>query len=409
MLDRIRSMLAEDHTLSVDEAVNHYVAEREEAIETAQERAADIREDVVAAMDDLEEALQHLREYEDEEDLAVVEDVAENVSRDRLRMIDGFDAPEDPESLHDAVETFVDDFQTMTQKESAVLDRIGDPARAVFDRLKALRKANDRLASHTTDGHETVRTRERLETLVDRYASVQEDIDALDTELDDLDTAAIRDEIAALEEELDALEDDPRNDRKRELEEAIAALEEERDTIRSRVARAARKMERGLKKLVYEARNGDVTLSRETITVLEDIVDGRVADEFTDPAADIGRAVEAARSALPDDLISDRQRERLEEGAETLTDLDSLRDDMEELTAKIGEKREALEEIAIDEEREDLEIRLEQARDRLKNRSGRREELRAKREKKQEELAAIRDEVEDMLNEALPGDHTVTG
>ncbi|MFB6076710.1 MAG: hypothetical protein ABEK12_01100, partial [Candidatus Nanohaloarchaea archaeon] len=138
MLDRLLSRFRDEMEVAADAAAEAFRAERADEIDGIREDVDRIRAAVEEAMDDLDAELAAFAGYDDPQGRDRIEDVVDNVAAERRRMIDDLDLPDDPGDLHDAIDGFVDDFVEMTQKESMILDAIGDAKRPVFDALDAV-------------------------------------------------------------------------------------------------------------------------------------------------------------------------------------------------------------------------------------------------------------------------------
>jgi chromosome segregation ATPase len=408
MLDRLRDLFQnppEQETLPPTDAVQRFTDENSHTLTAAEEEADTLQTVILDAVDDVADALKSLKTYD--HDNTRVDDVTTNIAVDRLRRIDTFAATDDPEKLHEAVTSLIGDLREVSRKEQAVLDHVNGPVKDVFGQIDALEDRADELEQFLTADYTVLQARQELEELAADWQQLRQARDDLKQELTDVDTDTPRSRIKDLDEQLTALDDSPEQQRKDNLEQELQGLQDERQQLRQDIASAASNMERGLKKLLYAARNSDVSLSADHIKILETIRDGRIAQEFTTPASDVAAAVNAAGDVIDQVDLGERQQRKFQDGADTLQDLDDMRRRMEGLQDDIVAKQDTLDELSIDEQRHDLKQDREQARRRLQDRIAEREQLENRIQDKTEEIAAVRQEIEELLNEHVYNEITV--
>lgn len=408
MLDRLRAILAagqEEHVISPDDAPDLYAEQRSAAMDEARATYQEHRDAVLDGLDQVNDALAELRTHEDE--LTVVEDVAANVAQDRQRAIGRFDPPEAPHAFHAAVADLVEGLQQVTPKEQKVLDRVGGPASQAFDMIRDLAEQVEQLGTFLDNEYQVVARYEQLTDLVEQLGDQQQELDTLQDELDAIDLDPLRADLETVEQELDALADDPRHDEKAAIQDEIADLEDDRDSYLQQIDTAMGQMERGLKKLLYAARNGDIQLDSEHLQILEAVKDGRLGQEYTPPAADVAAAVSAADAAITQVDLGDRQQEKFHTGAETLQDIDELREAINDLSEQIAAKQEELDAYSLAEEREELQREQERLEDRIADRAEQRNTLRQEVRETEAAIADTRQQIADLLNDALDADVTV--
>lgn len=402
MLDRLRTLFQEppeEKSLPITRAVDHFEDAAAEQITAAEEQEDVLRADIQEALSDVENALQALEEYD--HDNTRVADVTTNVAADRLRRINTFDVPDDPQQLFTALDTLIDDMRAVSRKEQAVLDHVDGPVKQVFRQVDDLEDHAEELEQFLDAEYSVVQARQELETLVDRWHRLREERDELEQELADIDIDAVRNDLRNVAQQLDDLADDPEQQEKEALEQDISDLEDRRDSLQQTVGSAASAMERGLKKLLYATRNGDVSLSHEHVQVLEAIRDGRVAQEFTPPAADVEAAVDAALDAIDQIDLGDRQQQKFQDGADQLRDLEDIRSEMERIEEQIDEKQEALDALSIDDRRAELKQERKRLQRTLQDRRDKQQQLEERIDEKEQAIADVRHEIEELLNDHL--------
>ncbi len=401
MLDRIAALLSGPGEVAVHpgEAAAFHAEEHADSIATAEERAAALRQDALDEVDAVRDALDALESVD--HDIQTVTDVTTNVARERRRAIESFDPPEDIAAFHDALSGMVDDWGQVTQKEQMVLDRAGDAVGDVFSRIADVEERVDTIATFLDTGYEVLARQDRLESLQDRYTELSERRAELSDEIDAIDLGDLREKSEAVQRELDDLADDPRHDEMAALREDIADLEAERDALASRVSGAASDMDRGLKKLLYAARNGDVSLPGPHLDPLQAVRDGRLLGADAPAPDDLADALAAARDRVDQVDLSDRQVRKFESAADTLQDLGTIRTDIQELEQQIQEKRDDLDGFSLAAERDELEREQQRIESRIQDRAATRKRLREEKREVAAEIDGVVDEMAEVLDGAV--------
>ncbi len=392
----------EQETLQPADAVERFEDENTDILTTAEQQANTLRDTISDAVTDVADALHDLKSYD--HDNTRVDDVTTNVAEDRLRILNNFDTSQDPEQLYDAVDSLIEELRAVSRKEQAVLDHVSGPVKEVFRQADALEERKDELGQFLDNEYSVLQARQELDDRMEQWTQLRQDHDQVQQKLDSIDTDAPRSRIKECDAELDALAEDPEQQQKEELEQEIRELQNERKQLRQDIAGAASDMQRGLKKLLYAARNGDVSLSADHLQVLETVRDGRVSQEFTTPAADVADAVTAAVDVVQQVDLGDRQQRKFRNGAEQLQELADIRSRMEKLQARIATKQEELDELTIEERRSKLERKREQARTVLQDRITKRGELEDRLQDIDAEIASVVDRMESLLNTHLHND-----
>ncbi|MDY6768526.1 MAG: hypothetical protein SVW02_00250 [Candidatus Nanohaloarchaea archaeon] len=387
VLDRVKARF--QGPLEVDEladAHDLFAEEKAAAIDAAEEELEQIQAEVDDALDELDERLQALEGYEDVEGRTAVEDVADNIVSDRRRMVAQFSVPDEPDELHAELDAFVDSFKEMKHKETEVLKLMGDDKKPVFDALDRVKELRDRAASFIDGEHQVLERHRTLQEQVQELQRLRERKEELEEELDGFDLAARREAVEEVEEQLDELHGSEAWEDYEELRDELDQAKEERQDVRSTIETAMNRMDRGLKKLLYEAGHGDVSIGTGK-EVLQDVRDGNVDAVLDRDPGIVEDAVEAATEALPDDLLGERQRDKFLDAADTLSDLASYADRLAELDDRVQALEEQVESHEAPQRENELSADLD-------DRGRELEEARKEKRKVREELEDVEDEIE---------------
>lgn len=410
MLDRIRTLLSTPEvTVPVDEALDTFREAKQAELDAARAEADTFHDDIHAALDEVGAALTALESYEHPDGHSMATDVVQNVARDRRRLLNRFDPDPAPGPLYDRTGELIEEFQTLTQKEAAILQRAAG-VDAPFDAMKTVKQLHDTLGRFLSRDYEVLEQYDELQSLLDEHTALNDDLAALEQELDDIDTAPLRSRIEEKETELE-------QHRQHDDWETYEALQEKQDELAaaqrdvvSRVETAAGKMERGLKKLLYAVEHDDLSLPEEYVSVLKGVRSGDILPGLWsgDTAEHVAAAAAAAVDALPDDLLGERQQQKFAAAAATLQDLPAMQEELADRRAEESEVADRLAEYSLEEQAASLEEELDALQQELQNAATRRSLLRDRREQKQEQRHDVKQRIADLLNEALRADVTLT-
>lgn len=401
VLDRLRARFQEPVDVPQLTAAPAVLAEeRADDIAAAEEQAEQLQQAAADAVAELAEELAALEGYEDGQGRTMVEDIVDNIVAERTRMVDELSLGGGAAAVYEEIDGFVDEFKTMKRKETEILKAIGDDKKPVFDALDAVKTQRDRLSTFLDGSYRVLERRETLEEAATELERLRERRQEVEEALDRTDLASTRERIEAVEAELEELHQGDTWRAYEELQEELAAVQEERKELRSTVLAAMNRMERGLKKLLYEADNGDMSLKADR-EILAAVRDGEVDAVLSrDPAA-VADAVDAARQALPADLLGDRQREKFMDGAATLVDLDEHVSTLDDLERRAASLEEQVENHQAPEEEDEIAAEIDDLQDQLDEQRQRRKELRSDLADIDADLHDVAQRIETELQEAF--------
>ncbi|MFB6167182.1 MAG: hypothetical protein ABEJ62_02880, partial [Candidatus Nanohaloarchaea archaeon] len=388
VLGKIRQLFGEREPVEVagtDSIPEVYSREKQQELEQARERADELHREAGQALDELEEFLEDLEDYSDEKDRSIVEDVVDNVAGERLRMIQEHDLPEDPRELHDSLQRFIEEFNSLKQKEAAVLEE-AHLGKELGNAIQDVQELQEEIDSFLEQDYRTVDTLEGLQDIADRREELRLDIDQLEMEKDEKQQQLEqkRQELKEVEQDVEDLTSSGRWNGYREQEEAVEELREELEGKEQEFRKAASRMERGMKKLVYQIENGDLE-PVDRLEVLKTIRDGDHEKLLERDPHEIVDAVEEATGVLPTDLLESSTHEKFMDGAEYLMELTNRHSDLYQLRDEIERKKQELEGHPVREQKQGLEKQKRQ--------------LRRDIEELAEEIAALEEQVEQKRQE----------
>jgi len=397
MLDGLKERLLKPRQVTVRDAADFFEQQRSHEIEAARDEAEKILPGVEDQLDDLTSRLTELKDYKDPDGHTAVEDVAQNFYRTRKRMIDHFDTTDDLEELHSRLATFIDEFQMMKQKENAVMERIGEPTNSIFQQLKTLRRENQRLRDFLDGDYLPVKRKERLEELLGEIRELEGQIKDREERLGSLAEEDIRDEKAKIEQRLDEHRKKDAWDEKESITQDIEAKREEQDSIQHSIDVAVSKLERGLKKLVYEAENGEISIEGEQLETLKRLQDGEVGDADT-----VTGALTSARERIREqDILEENEASRFLKASQTLLDLEAKRDRMEDIKSEISSLKDDRDSFSLAEKEQEIRDQIEEKKRELEDIEQERDRIKAAIREDRQKIEERTEAIHDLLNDAF--------
>lgn len=405
MIGRLLSLFKKEpvEVESLDRAPETFREQKQDELEDARQSAEDIRDETGDALDELQEFLEDLEDYEDEKNRSIVEDVVDNVAGDRLELLDR-ELPDDPHELLKELEDIVQQFNDVKQKEAAVLEEANlgkELSRAVSD----LEDTRDRLKNFLENSYSTVDTLEELEGLAEERQQLQLEVQDLEDEHEEKKQSIEqkREQKQETAEEIDGLTESPEWQDYREQEEKLEWLKQERKEKELDLKKAASKMERGMKKLVYQIENKDLDFSGD-LSILKDIRDGDQDALLERDTQQIVDAMEEATGVLPMDLLDDSVHQRFMDGAQYLMELEDHHSELAQLREQVENKRQELENHPAREKKQELEKKKKRLERELNDLQQEKQDTSRELERKREELERIENGIRELLETGLDRD-----
>ncbi|MFB6204161.1 MAG: hypothetical protein ABEJ75_00785 [Candidatus Nanohaloarchaea archaeon] len=382
----------EPFQVQVEEADEFFAEKKKDELEKAEEKAGEHREDIEEALEELDHELETLKEHSDEKDRAIVEDVAENIAKDREKMISGIDLQASPEKLHEQLEEFLEDFQTMTQKEAAVMENVPSD---IPQKLEKVRKETESLEDFLGNEYTVLEHRSELEDAVEELERLEDEREHVKERLEKIEESNTGQELEEKKEELEELHESSAWQDYEKTREELQELKSEKRSVKKEMRRELSRSERGMKKLVYQAENGEIEL--EHLDLLKRVRDGEL-DSLREKPAETEAAVEEARKKLPAGLLDESQRKKLLEALDELERFTAYTENLQQLEKEIQGKNEELENREILEKEKRLEKEIDRLSDRVEEKGEDRRELRERLEEIKDEYRQTSEQIKDILD-----------
>lgn len=406
LLQKIRDIVKpapDDLVITWDEAADR-VHEREgETIEATRTRAKELMETTQQLMDDLDTGIDDIKSYSDAKSREQIEDIAQSFAQARQRQIDQVSfSMEDIEYHHDDLTAFISDFTDVTQKQGAVFQQIKADSQEFGQALQSLIDHAETIEDFIDTEYQYIEAEERINDL---QSEIQDRMD----EIDDLRTAIDEEKVRELEtnrDELDAeIEDLKASDaweHKQSLDEAIESMKTERSEKQNKLASNVRKLERGLKKLIYDVEHGNLAIDAD-IRVFRTLRDGEYM-AVEDPYDDLK---EAQAVIEEHDILSERKTTTFAEAVEALESYPQIKDDIEDLDASIESKQRERDGLDVLDELDELEQKRRKLQNKIERLRERNQERRDSISQKEGEIEQFKQQLEDELDDLLRANVTV--
>ncbi len=390
LLDKIKSTLETEDDRQPDRKI---VIEPEEApemvkdayagqIETAKEHEEELIDETDELLNQLENNLEEVEEYEDVEGIKAAEDIAQSFYNSRKIMIENFNPDKDTESYENALEDFLSEFNDVDRKEKALMERMKTDVVGIAETVQKLGDKLEEIKEFNEKGKKMLYDIDNLEKEVNQY---NETVNMIGEKKNQVQKQ--EEEIQQLEEllsqkkdELDDLKETEEWEEKEEIEEEIQSVKSDIKDLENKLSSSASNLERGLKKLIYQVENQGMNFSGK----IENLK--KLKEEGFNDLEPVEDDLEEARTKIrEEELLSGRQLEEFEDEVENHPEYTSEIEELSELRAR----------------KEDLEEELENAealkkKKKLKNKI---QEVKNKIESQQEKLETLEDDLEDLKQE----------
>lgn len=405
MIDSILSIFREDPLrTSYETAVEDFEKRKQEDIKEVRRESERLISETEEAVGFLDEELKRIDEDDRNYDRDVIEDVMNNVMTKRRRDIDDLQIPDDPVELRVNLEEFIERFQDMSQKEQAVMNevRLHDE---FYEALENLQTLYGDLEKFLESEYTLLENYRDLRNVVSERQESLEAVEDLRTEIESLKIKELENRKDELTDEIEELKQGPSWEEYEELKQELEDAKGKREKRVQEVSHATSRAERGVKKIVYEAKNGELTVGADT-RVLEDIRDAD-ANELLRESERVETASKSLKQELPDDVPEGKDREKLKDALDKLVDITELSDEVESLQKRIVSLEEEVDRHDAAEKKRQLEEKKSDVQDQLDKEYKKRDELQKRVEKNQETIRGLEAEIERLLDESIDAEVNV--
>jgi hypothetical protein len=400
MLRDLLGFSKEPLELEISEAAEKFREGKKRELDAANQKAERIRSDIIDEFEKTEEGLKELKDFEDSKDRQVINDVVDNIISDRIEMIEQLSLPENPEKLYDELDEFIEDFQSLTQKEGAVLEE-AYLQKQISRTIGGLENQRERLESFLESEYSTVTNYKELKELLNRRENLLEEIDELQEKIGELEVEKLESEISDIEEQLSELENSSEWNEYEEVQDKVKRKNSERKQLISDLKTSLSKMERGLKKLIYQARNGDTSVG--SIRVLEKL-QNKNTDRLLENPEKTAEALKEAEESLPEDLLNDRQQKKFLKAIEEVEDIPEISEQIDSLESEVEELEKQIENHSVINEKSKLESEKKAIEKQLEDEKSEKQNLEKRFENRKLEAKEIENKIREVMKKSFDRD-----
>lgn len=392
----------EEKNIKWSEAVDSYRTQKSEEINSAEESAEELVERTHDLMERLESDLEEISGYSDDEDLNVVEDVAENFYRSRKNLVKNFEASEDIENHYRDLNNFLEEFNDVSMKEGAVMKRVEKSAGQLSGTLQELMEHRDRIGEFLSEDYDEVKKLEEIKEIISEIEEIQGKIQKLDQKLEETGTEDLEDQIREIEQEIEDFHESEEWQNRESLENELELLEEKKSQRKKNLSRKVSSIERGLKKLVYQVENQGKDFEGDLET-LEQLLDENFR-ELENPMPELR---EASRILEEEEILDGRQLEKFRNGVEDIENINSDLEEIEEFSENIGKVKNKLKNIDLEDKENQLEKRRRSLRERINEKKSNIGDIESRKEDREWELEEKKKNLEKKMDEYLKPDISI--
>lgn len=393
MIELLRKFLDSSKELEIEYnvATQFFRDEKETEINSSLERSEELVSATENIIEDLKSGLEGFKDYRDSKRLKAVEDVSENFYKSRMKIIDSFNPSPNPEQHLEDTREFLDEFEDLTRKEAAVMDRVKKDLPELFKAIEQLNSHLAELEEFVEEDYGVVRTEAKLEELTEEVKELENSIEQTGKEKEDIDMERTREKIQGKEEELEQLMDSEAWEEKKQMEERRKDLKDRRKSLLGDLSKNVSKMERGLKKVVYTVENQGTSFKGD-LGKLEKIRNEEFR-ELEEPEKELEEALKLVEDKK---FIGDRQIQRFREAVESMKEFDSRMGEIHKLEKEIEELKQQSRNLdvrdrkkSIEKEKKVLEEKLDEKEEQKKLLEERLEGHRTEREQKLDDIEKL--------------------
>ncbi|WEL23458.1 hypothetical protein [Candidatus Nanohalovita haloferacivicina] len=338
-------------------------------IKKARDRADQLRERTSKYMQSLKSDLEEMKDYSDDEDLKVVDDVAEDFAQSQKLTVKKAEFSEKIDKHLQDLRDFLNDFNDVSEKQGQVMRRINKRTKL----LSVLEDIND----HVENTQEFVSSKYTAVRQYRKIKKLSEELEDIDTEIKEkrmskngISMEGLEEEREEAEEKIEELKDSEEWEKLQSKKDNLSQLKQEKENLESKISKNISTMRRGLKKLVYQVQNDEIEFESNI-----DKLDMITEHEYQG-AGNIDKELSEARKKIKEkELLEPRQIQNFVDSSKELEGFNEMITRMRELKSEIKELEDEIEGMEVKEEVEDLERDLRNIEDKIERKKERKDNL----------------------------------
>ena len=382
--------------IHVDETVEFFKRKRRDQINQAEKRKEELKNTTDRIIKDLNKSLELVKSFDDKEDLDIVEDVAESFYNKRKNLVKDLDLDKEFETHLEEFSEFVEEFNDVSRKEGAVLNRIEKQDGSLQDSIESMINHKEELEDFKED-HQVLKRMEEVEKDLEDIEMFREKIHETSDRIQELEKSRndIKEKLEKKRRELENLRDSDEMDRKNHLKEEIGSLKSKKDRINSSINQDLSLIERGLKKALYEIENGKAEFSGNTEELRN------LMNKNLEKTGNVEKLDEVNELIDRESLLDERQEDKFEKGVRKLSDLKERVSRMKEISDEIESLKDEKNNLEIKEKEKNLEDNIENLKDSIEDIDNEVEDLKGEKISLEEDLKEKVLAMEEGLNSHL--------
>ena len=398
LADKLRQKVFGKEHLEVEpgEAPEIYRERNLKEINTARDRAEDLREKTSSYMQKLKSDLDEMEDYSDDEDLKVVDDVAEDFAHSQKLTVKKAEFSEKIDRHLEDLREFLDDFNDVSEKQGQVMKRINSRTKL----LSVLEDINDHVEGtqeFLSTKYSSLKQYRRIKDLSDRIEEIDTEIKEKEMKKNGINTSELEEEKDEIQEDIEGLKDSDEWQELQKKRDKLEELQQQKEDLEAQISKNISKMRRGLKKLVYQVQNEEIDFEAEIDRL--DLITEHEYEEAGDIQEELG---EARKKIKEEELLEPRQIQNFVDASRELEDFKEMVERKKSLEEKVADLETEVENMDVKEELEGLEKDLRSIEDRIGRKQERKENLESSiqdlKAEKSEKIETLEEEMCEGLN-----------
>ncbi|NMJ77207.1 hypothetical protein GLU64_02245 [Nanohaloarchaea archaeon] len=379
--------------VSLEEVDQVYEKQKKDQIGECRDRKNQLIEKSDEVVSELETSLEEVKDYEDEENLDIVEDVAENFYNTRRNLIQNLNLSKDIQEHSNQFKDFIEEFNNVSMKEGAVMQRIHEKSGRLEKSIQKAVNHSEDLEEFAEKGFKPVQKLEEFRQEKERLIQKKGRINDLRQEINSNNIENLEQELEKKENKVEELRSSEAMKDLKDEQDRLQRLKDEKDSKTSSVEGSISKVERGIKKSLYGIENQGLNFEGKK-SDLEDLLDRKYMKN-PEAASNLDELVDLVED---NSILEGRQLEKFKEGCQELQDLKQMVQEIEETDDDISELKQAINDREIQEKLDDVTREKKNLQEEIEAAREERENAREELQQKQDEIQKEFEHLEDSLN-----------
>lgn len=329
-----------------------FMDEKASKLDRVRKKEKEHKQETKSQVEQLGKGIEAFNNYEDSQDLQIVEDVSQNFYRSRKRLIENFKPSEDMEEHLEDLQDFLDKFNDVSRKEGEVMKHVKDDSRELSNALEEIIQHREDMEAFVETDYQVVLQLETVREFVEKINDLELELQEAKKDLEGKDTRDISKDIEEIKEKLDEIEETEEWKHRKTLEREQKELQKKRKQKKKEIKSKISEMDRGLTKMLYSIENEALEFGGRK-EVLEGLKN-RETDPVEDPRPELQEALEKVRE---ENILEGKDLEKFRKGVEGLENFVEMKNEVSKLEKELEDVEEDLEDMDISKKKEELKDR----------------------------------------------------